>query len=149
VGGFLRSALLEAATFEAALPEGCSRPRRSPRRCTQSSAEGTPPPSSRETTAAAPTNVSQVRACWRQRCDAVRVLGTTLPKKPGLFHSLALKHTTAASQDTSMLGRQPVPAGAAVMNMSDCMGEWFQVQTNWDPWVPQTRVRGGPHRHSA
>ena len=42
------------------------------------------------------------------------------------------------SQDTSILGRQPVPPGAALMNMTDRMGEWYQVQTNWDPWIHES-----------
>eukprot|EP01050_Picozoa_sp_SAG11_P018177 SAG11_NODE_2707_length_3064_cov_1.595278_3_plen_285_part_00 len=42
------------------------------------------------------------------------------------------------SQDTSVLGRQVVPAGGAVANLTDRMGEWYQVQTNWDRWVPTT-----------
>lgn len=40
------------------------------------------------------------------------------------------------SQDTSVFGRQPVPPGAAELNVSG----WFRVQTNWDPWVNETEA---------
>lgn len=96
VGGFLRGILLQAATFEEALPLLEHTPLASP----------------------------MYLVVGGRDTSAVITRGRDGPAN--------------VSQDTSVLGRQPVPRGAAVRTMADRLGEWYQVQTKWDPWIAQT-----------